>query len=111
MLQNFKRMIIPLNDLVSWVIVGFGVITAAGLAGIDVRPILTFGGVSGIVVGLSAQSVLANMIAGINLVHLSGHDQSTACVLVSLSAVCRWRSRSSLQQQRIHDLSGRGGTC
>ena len=68
LLQNFKRMIIPLNDLVSWMIVGLGVVTAAGLAGLDVRPLLTFGGVSGIIVGLSAQSVLSNMIAGINLV-------------------------------------------
>jgi len=67
LLQNFKRMIIPLNDLVSWMIVALGAVTAAGLAGLDVRPLLTFGGVSGIIVGLSAQSVLSNMIAGINL--------------------------------------------
>eukprot|EP00210_Caulerpa_lentillifera_P000758 g733.t1 len=37
------------------------------MAGVDIRPVVTFGGVSGIVIGLSAQSVLANMIAGINL--------------------------------------------
>ena len=39
--------------------------------GINVAPLLTVGGVSGILVGLSAQSVMANMIAGINLVTLS----------------------------------------
>ena len=68
LLQDYKRIVIPLNDILSWAIVGLGVVSAAGLAGFDIRPLLTFGGVSGIVVGLSAQSVLANMIAGINLV-------------------------------------------
>ena len=36
--------------------------------GINIQPLLTVGGVSGIIVGLSAQSVLGNLISGINLV-------------------------------------------
>lgn len=48
-------------------IVAFGVVGAAAFAGVDVRPLVTFGGVSGIVIGLASQSVLANTIAGINL--------------------------------------------
>ena len=43
--------------------------------GINIQPLLTVGGVSGIVVGLSAQSVMSNMISGINLVHINlWHD-------------------------------------
>ena len=68
LLQDYKRIVIPLNEILSWAIVGSGLVIAAGLAGWDIRPLVTFGGISGIIVGLSAQSVLANMIGGINLV-------------------------------------------
>ncbi len=36
--------------------------------GINIQPLLTVGGVSGVIVGLSAQSVVSNMISGVNLV-------------------------------------------
>lgn len=35
---------------------------------IDIRPLLTIGGVSSIIVGLAARPVIENMISGINLV-------------------------------------------
>lgn len=38
------------------------------VVGINIQPLLTVGGVSGIIVGFSAQSVMANMISGIQLV-------------------------------------------
>ena len=40
------------------------------VVGINIAPLLTVGGVSGVIVGLSAQSVMANMISGINLVRV-----------------------------------------
>ena len=41
---------------------------ALHVLGINIQPLLTVGGVSGVVVGLSAQSVVTNMISGVNLV-------------------------------------------
>ena len=43
---------------------------ALHVLGINIQPLLTVGGVSGVVVGLSAQSVVTNMISGVNLVRL-----------------------------------------
>ena len=41
------------------------------VVGLNIAPLLTVGGVSGVIVGISAQSVMANMISGINLVCVS----------------------------------------
>ncbi|CAD7702364.1 unnamed protein product [Ostreobium quekettii] len=62
-----RRMIVPLNKLTSWLLIGFGIVMALQVFGVNIQPFLTVGGVSGLVVGLSAQSVLANLISGINL--------------------------------------------
>ena len=59
---------LPVSGLASWVVVCFGSITCLAILGINVQPLLTVGGVSTVLVGLSAQSVLANLISGINLV-------------------------------------------
>lgn len=48
--------------------IGIGVLSAAGVLGWNIQPVLTFGSVGGIVVGLAAQTVFSNVIAGINLV-------------------------------------------
>ncbi len=65
-----ERLLLPLSGLTSWLIVLAGGLSLLHVLGINVAPLLTVGGVSGILVGLSAQSVMANMIAGINLVSL-----------------------------------------
>ena len=44
---------------------------ALHVLGLNIAPLLTVGGVSGVIVGLSAQSVMSNMISGINLVRAS----------------------------------------
>jgi small-conductance mechanosensitive channel len=61
-------LLLPLSGLTSWLIVLAGGLSLLQVLGINVAPLLTVGGVSGILVGLSAQSVMVNMIAGINLV-------------------------------------------
>ncbi len=66
-----ERLLLPLSGLTSWLIVLAGGLSVLHVLGINVAPLLTVGGVSGILVGLSAQSVMANMIAGINLVTLA----------------------------------------
>ena len=48
-----------------------GALMSLHVLGINIQPLLTVGGVSGVIVGLSAQSVVSNMISGVNLVSLS----------------------------------------
>ena len=64
-------MLLPVSGLASWVVVCAGCLMCLAILGINVRPLLTVGGVSTVVVGLSAQSVLANLISGISLVSAS----------------------------------------
>ncbi len=45
-----------------------GVLTGLHVCGINIQPLLAFGGVSGIAIGLGAQQVTTNLVAGINLV-------------------------------------------
>ena len=54
--------------VVAQVMVAFGIVTALQVFGINIQPFLAVGGVSGLVIGLAAQSVVANLISGINLV-------------------------------------------
>ena len=76
-----ERVILPLSGLSSWLVVLAGAIMALQVLGINVQPLLTVTGVSGLIVGLSAQSVMANMISGINLV------RSTSLFLVLLPSM------------------------
>jgi hypothetical protein len=52
----------------SWLMVAAGALTALHVVGLNLQPLLAVGGVSGIIVGLSAQTIMANMLSGINLV-------------------------------------------
>lgn len=61
----------PLSGLASWMAVLSGALMSLHVLGINIQPLLTVGGVSGVIVGLSAQSVVSNMISGVNLVHPS----------------------------------------
>ena len=63
-----QRVVLPVSGLASWLLVAAGGLMTLHVVGINIAPLLTVGGVSGIIVGLSAQSVMSNMISGINLV-------------------------------------------
>lgn len=65
--RALERVLLPVSGLASWVVVCAGCLMCLAILGINVRPLLTVGGVSTVVVGLSAQSVLANLISGISL--------------------------------------------
>jgi len=80
-----ERLLLPLNGLTSWLIVLAGGLSLLHVLGINLAPLLTVGGVSGILVGLSAQSVMANMIAGINLVRFSSLLQRNPCSIACVS--------------------------
>ena len=85
---------LPVSGLASWVVVCGGSLMCLSILGINVQPLLTVGGVSTVLVGLSAQSVLANLISGINLVShlyhavqisvLQQYDQSSLCLHLRL---------------------------
>ena len=49
-------------------LVAIGTMMGLQVFGVNIQPFLAIGGVSGLVVGLAAQSVVANLISGINLV-------------------------------------------
>jgi len=66
--RALERVMLPVSGLASWVVVCAGSLMCLAILGINVQPLLTVGGVSTVLVGLSAQSVLANLISGINLV-------------------------------------------
>ena len=66
--KTLERVVLPLSGLTSWMMVLVGGLMGLHVLGINIQPLLTVGGVSGIIVGLSAQSVLGNLISGINLV-------------------------------------------
>ncbi|DBA94457.1 TPA: hypothetical protein ACH3X1_002052 [Trebouxia sp. C0004] len=65
--RALERVMLPVSGLASWVVVCAGSLMCLAILGINVQPLLTVGGVSTVLVGLSAQSVLANLISGINL--------------------------------------------
>ncbi|KAL0035679.1 hypothetical protein WJX79_007913 [Trebouxia sp. C0005] len=65
--NTMERVVLPFSGLASWVLILGGCLATLQVLGINIQPLLTVGGVSGIVVGLSAQSVMSNMISGINL--------------------------------------------
>ena len=69
--RALERVMLPVSGLASWVVVCAGSLMCLAILGINVQPLLTVGGVSTVLVGLSAQSVLANLISGINLVSAS----------------------------------------
>lgn len=65
------RIVLPMSSLAGWAMIVMGVISSLIVVGVNVQPLLAFGGVSGIAIGLGAQQVTSNLVAGINLVSAS----------------------------------------
>ena len=84
--NTMERVVLPFSGLASWVLILGGMLATLQVLGINIQPLLTVGGVSGIVVGLSAQSVMSNMISGINLV--SAWHNSMPLVAICLPCRC-----------------------
>lgn len=59
-----------MSSLGSWALIAVGGLTALHVLGINIQPLLAVGGISGLAIGLGAQTVTANAISGINLVSL-----------------------------------------
>lgn len=69
--RALERVMLPVSSLASWVVVCGGSLMCLSILGLNVKPLLTVGGVGTVLVGLSAQSVLANLVCGISLVSCS----------------------------------------
>ena len=83
-----QRVVLPVSGLASWLLVAAGGLMTLHVLGINIAPLLTVGGVSGIIVGLSAQSVMSNMISGINLVRTLSHTGAEASALAARRQAC-----------------------
>jgi small-conductance mechanosensitive channel len=93
------------SGLVSWLVVLAGVLSSMHVVGVNIQPLLTVGGVSGVIVGLSAQSVMANMISGINLVGLSSRVRYTGCQTGAAVATCTYSSfLQAISSSTLHTL-------
>lgn len=57
-----------MSSLASWALIAVGGLTAMHVVGLNIQPLLAVGGVSGIAIGLGAQTVTANALSGVNLV-------------------------------------------
>lgn len=77
-----------MSSLAGWALILVGGLTALHILGINIQPLLAVGGISGIAIGLGAQTVTANAISGINLV--SFLSQSLPAIQIGLSAFIIW---------------------
>ena len=65
--DGLERILVPFAGLASWAIVACAAVGCATALGVDVRPLLTVGGVGGLALGFGAQAVTSNAIAGLTL--------------------------------------------
>lgn len=66
-LTEFDKMLRPISQASTWLLVAGGMLSTLNILGIDISPLVTVGGVSGIAIGFGAQSVTASIISGLNL--------------------------------------------
>jgi len=61
------RALLPISGLITWVLIGGVALTILRQFGIDIQPLLTVGGFSGVVLGFAAQGPLTNLLSGLQL--------------------------------------------
>eukprot|EP01023_Acetabularia_acetabulum_P008816 TRINITY_DN13872_c0_g1_i6.p1 TRINITY_DN13872_c0_g1~~TRINITY_DN13872_c0_g1_i6.p1 ORF type:complete len:349 (+),score=37.89 TRINITY_DN13872_c0_g1_i6:412-1458(+) len=64
---ELKRSILPMSSIVGYVLVVIGGIGVMAVLGINIRPILTSFGIGSLIVGVASQSVMADLISGLNI--------------------------------------------
>ena len=82
-------MLLPVSGLFSWGVALGGTFMALSMLGVNVQPLLAVGGVGGIVLGWSAQSIFGNALSGITLVCSWGVGTHRASHLYRLSHLYR----------------------
>jgi len=99
------RIVLPMSSLAGWAMIVMGVISSLVVVGVNVQPLLAFGGVSGIAIGLGAQQVTSNLVAGINLVRISAaawREQTTLAPLLNVvTPVMAYKSSLAVREVAI----------
>jgi small-conductance mechanosensitive channel len=63
-----EKIVRPLNQAATTLLLGLGLFAAMRQLGVDIGPLLAVTGISGIAFGLGAQSLIASLVSGLNLV-------------------------------------------
>jgi hypothetical protein len=61
------RVLAPVSTVITWAVIAACAAYTCGLLGINLRPLLTVGGMGGLAAGLAAQQVLQNLVSGLNI--------------------------------------------
>ncbi|KAF6252936.1 Mechanosensitive ion channel-domain-containing protein [Scenedesmus sp. NREL 46B-D3] len=65
--DDLERLLLPLDGVLSWVLVVVAGLLTAHALGINIKPLLAFGGASSIIIGLATQTLLANAVTGLSI--------------------------------------------
>ena len=71
-LSSVDKLLPAFNAAGTWLIVAAAAVNVTNVLGIDVSPLLAFGGISGIAVGIGSQQFIQSLLAGVNLVSCAG---------------------------------------
>lgn len=65
--DGLARIVVPISSLISWGVVVATFLISLTAVGIDVKPLLALGSVSGLAIGFAAQSTVANVVSAFSL--------------------------------------------
>ncbi len=65
--DDLARIVLPVSSLISWGVVVATTFISLTAVGIDVKPLLALGSVSGLAIGFAAQSTVANVVSAFSL--------------------------------------------
>jgi small-conductance mechanosensitive channel len=65
--EGLARIIVPISSLINWGVVCATILISLTAVGIDVKPLLALGSVSGLAIGFAAQSTVANVVSAFSL--------------------------------------------
>eukprot|EP00878_Enallax_costatus_P018045 GHUV01018974.1.p1 GENE.GHUV01018974.1~~GHUV01018974.1.p1 ORF type:complete len:531 (+),score=75.48 GHUV01018974.1:260-1852(+) len=65
--DDLERILLPLDSILSWVLVVIAGLCTVQFLGLNVRPLLAIGGAGGIIIGLATQTLLSNAVMGVNI--------------------------------------------
>ena len=96
---SLLRLVNPLSTALSWAIVLCSALITASNFGIDVQPLLAFGSVGTLAIGLASQGVMSNVVSAMQLFStrpvrrgLEGYQRQCVSALPPVPPVERWAS-------------------
>eukprot|EP00884_Botryococcus_braunii_P006381 jgi/Botrbrau1/15744/Bobra.4_1s0112.1 len=64
---DLEKVFVPISSLMSWAVMGAGILCCLQILGVNISPLLAVGGISGIAIGFGAQAITSNAISAVNL--------------------------------------------